>query len=75
MNKVELQNSINEAIKIKQRLINIRKERKISQTSFAKIMGIGQPNLAKFECDDSSPKFCNIIKYAKALGLKSIDLE
>lgn len=63
---------VNEAVKIKQKLIALRKEKNISQTEFAKLIGMKQSNLAKFEYE-SNPKFCNIIKYAKALGLKSID--
>jgi DNA polymerase III delta prime subunit len=69
-----MQSAISPATKIKSMLIALRNKRNISQTEFAKIMGMRQPNLAKFESRDDA-KFSTIIKYAKALGLKSIKLD
>lgn len=68
------QTEINQASQIKENLVKLRIKRKISQTQIAKLINMKQPNLAKFE-KEGDPKFSTIIKYAKALGLKSIELD
>lgn len=49
-------------------LVNIRKERGISQQAVGDIMGISQPSVAAFEAHDANPKLSTIRRYAHAVG-------
>ena len=54
----------------------LRKGQKITQTKLAKVTGIPQPNITRFESDKSNPTLEMMIKMAAALGKKvTISLE
>ena len=49
---------------------SIRKEQKITQVGLAKITGIPQPNITRFESEVSNPTLEMLVKMAAALGKK-----
>lgn len=53
-----------------------RKNQKMTQVELAKITGIPQPNITRFESDKSNPTLEMLVKMAAALGKKvTIQLE
>jgi len=50
----------------------LRKGQKITQTKLAKVTGIPQPNITRFESDDSNPTLEMLVKMAAALGKKVV---
>ena len=56
--------------------IECRKNQKMTQVELAKITGIPQPNITRFESDKSNPTLEMLVKMAAALGKKvTIQLE
>lgn len=49
-------------------LVMVRKERGLSQSEVAEIMGVSQPTIADFEAHDSNPTLSRIRRYAHAVG-------
>ncbi len=52
-----------------QKLIEIRKDRKITQEAVAKIVGVGRPTISLWENGHASPQLDDIERYAKAVGV------
>lgn len=48
-------------------LVQIRKERGLSQAQVGKLMGISQPSVADFEAYDANPTLAKIRRYAHAV--------
>lgn len=49
---------------------SLRKAQKITQIKLAQITGIPQPNITRFESDESNPTLEMLVKMAAALGNK-----
>lgn len=49
---------------------SLRKAQKITQIKLAQLTGIPQPNITRFESDDSNPTLEMLVKMAAALGNK-----
>lgn len=50
------------------RLVEIRRDRNLSQRQVGEIMGVSQPTVAQFEAHDSNPRLSTIRRYAMAVG-------
>lgn len=48
-------------------LVQIRRERGLTQADVAKLLGIRQPSVAEFEAHDSNPTLATIRRYAHAV--------
>ena len=55
-------------------LKELRKQRKISQIEFAKILETTQQRISEWECDKVEPSLYNIIKILKTLEINFEDL-
>ena len=49
------------------RLVEVRKERGLSQAQVGDLMGVAQPTVAAFEAHDSNPQLSTIRRYAHAV--------
>lgn len=49
-----------------------RKNQQLTQTTVAKLTGIPQPNITRFESDKSNPTLEMLVKMAAALGKKVV---
>ena len=54
---------------IAKRLRNIRKEKGLSQTDLAKILGVTKQCISQYECGERLPKYQAIEKFANTLGV------
>ena len=59
---------------LKSELIKARIKSGLTQSQLAERMGIKQSNLARLESASGDFKFQTIVKYAKALGLKRLNI-
>ena len=59
---------------LKSELIKARIKSGLTQSQLAERMGMKQSNLARLESASGDFKFQTIIKYAKALGLKQLNI-
>ncbi|MDO4784035.1 MAG: helix-turn-helix transcriptional regulator [Propionibacteriaceae bacterium] len=48
-------------------LVEIRRQRGLTQSQVAEILGVKQPTIAKFEAHDSNPTLASIRRYAHAV--------
>lgn len=51
---------------------SLRKGQKITQMQLAQVTGIPQPNITRFESEDSNPTLEMLVKMAAALGNKVV---
>lgn len=56
----------------RQRLYDLRKERKYSQRLVAEYLGVKQPSYIRYEKGNSEPSLANLIKLAELYGV-SVD--
>ena len=63
--------------RLREGLVRLRKEHKLSQQTVAERMGVSQPTVAAFERYDANPTVSSIIRYAMAvnalLDIKVVD--
>ena len=59
---------------LKSELIKARIKSGLTQSQLAQRMGIKQPNLARLESASGDFKFQTIVKYARALWLKQLNI-
>lgn len=52
------------------RLLELRRHHRLSQTSVAERMGVRQPTVSGFETEDSDPRLSTLQRYARAVGAK-----
>ena len=50
------------------RLIEMRREAKLSQKDLARRMGVKQPTVSQFETESSDPRISTLQRYARAVG-------
>lgn len=54
------------------RLVSMRKERKLTQKQVAERMGVGQSTIAGFENEGSDPRLSTIQRYARAVEARCV---
>lgn len=52
------------------RLVGLRRHRRLSQRAVAERMGVGQPTVSGFETENSDPRLSTLQRYARAVGAK-----
>ena len=52
------------------RLVGLRRHRRLSQRAVAERMGVGQPTVFGFETENSDPRLSTLQRYARAVGAK-----
>jgi transcriptional regulator with XRE-family HTH domain len=61
---------VEERHSILDRLVGLRRVRRLSQSAVAARMGVRQPTVSGFETEDSDPRLSTLQRYARAVGAR-----
>ena len=59
---------------IGERLLNLRKEKNISQEELADILGVSRQTISKWELDQTTPDFDKLVPLCEYFGITSDEL-